>query len=57
MPLKYCLDLSVENKMRVPFMSEETRLGLRVSILPGKPLVPHAAALIVLLKNGFASYD
>jgi len=56
-PLKYCLDLSVENKMRLPFMSEETRLGLQVSILPGKPLVPHAAALIVLLKNGFASYD
>jgi HPr kinase/phosphorylase len=56
-PLSYCLDLSVENKMRLPFVSEEKKLGLPVSILPGKPLAPHAAALIVLLKNGFASYD
>lgn len=56
-PLSYCLDLSLENKMRLPPSSEETKLGLKISILPGKPLVPHAAALMVLLKNGFASYD
>ena len=39
------------------FCSEKTKLGVKVSILPGKPIVPQAAALMVLLKNGFASYD
>ena len=56
-PLSYCLDLSLENKVRLPHVSEKTKLGLKVSILPGKPIVPQAAALMVLLKNGFASYD
>ena len=56
-PLSYCLDLSLENKARLPHFLEKTKLGVKVSILPGKPIVPQAAALMVLLKNGFASYD
>ena len=56
-PLSYCLDLSLENKARLPHVSEKIKLGLKISILPGKPIVPQAAALMVLLKNGFADYD
>ena len=55
--LSYCLDLSLENKVRLPHVSEKTKLGLKVLILPGKPIVPKAAALMVLLKNGFSRYD
>ena len=55
--LSYCLDLSLENKARLPQASEKTKLGLKVSILPGKPIVPQAAALMVLLENGFARND
>ena len=55
--LSYCLDLSLENKARLPHASEKTKLGLKVSILPGKPIVPQAAALMVLLENGFVRND
>jgi len=56
-PLKYCLDLSLISEARLPFALEVTKLGHRVLVLPGGPVVPQAAALVLLLKNGFATYD
>ena len=56
-PLKYCLDLSLINEARLPFVKEVTKLGHRISVLPGGPTVPHAAALVLLIKNGFTDYE
>ena len=56
-PLKYCLDLSLMNEARLPFAKEVTKLGHRISVLPGGPAVPQAAALVLLIKNGFTDYE
>ena len=56
-PLKYCLDLSLISEARLPFAQEVTKLGHRILVLPGRPIVPQAAALMLLVKNGFAAYD
>ena len=56
-PLKYCLDLSLISEARLPFSLEVTKLGHRILVLPGGPVVPQAAALMLLVKNGFAAYD
>ena len=56
-PLEYCLDLSLTSEARLPFALEVTKLGHRVLVLPGGPVVPQAAALVLLVKNGFAAYD
>ena len=56
-PLAYCLDFSLENAERLPLISYRTKLGHPIHILPGRPAVPQAAALILLLKNGFAKND
>ena len=42
---------------RLPFAQEVTKLGHRILVLPGGPRVPQAAALVLLVKNGFAAYD
>ena len=55
--LKYCLDLSLMSDARLPFPLEVTRLGHRLLVLPGGPIAPQAAALLLLLKNGFSAYD
>ena len=50
-------DFSLENGERLPLISHRTKLGHPIHILPGRPVVPQAAALILLLKNGFAKND
>jgi len=55
--LKFCIDLSQTCDRRLPFVQEVTRLGHRVSVIPGGPEVPRAAALLLLLENGFAAYE
>ena len=55
--LKFCIDLSQYSDRRLPFVQEVTRLGHRASVIPGGPDVPRAAALLLLLQNGFAAYD
>lgn len=52
-PLKYCLDLSLMSEARLPVAKEVTMLGHRISVLPGGPTAPHAAGLVLLIKNGF----
>ena len=52
--LDYCLDLSLESHARLPFMQEVTKLGHKILVLPGLPMVPSASALMLLLKNGFS---
>ena len=56
-PLKFCIDLSQTCDRRLPFVQEVTKLGHRVSLIPGGPKVPRAAALLLLLQNGLATYD
>ncbi len=56
-PLKYCLDLSLMSEARLPFAKEVTMLGHRISVLPGGSTVPQAAALVLLIKNGFTDYE
>ena len=56
-PLKYCLDLSLISKARLPSLQEVTKLGHKILVLPGGPIVPQAAALVLLVMNGFAAYD
>ena len=56
-PLKYCLDLSLISEARLPFSLEVTKLGHRILVLPGGPVLPQAAALMLLVKNGFVAYD
>lgn len=55
--LKFCIDLSQYSDRRLPFVQEVTRLEHRVSVIPGGPDVPRAAALLLLLQNGFVAYD
>ena len=55
--LKFCIDLSQTCDRRLPFVQEVTKLGHRVSVIPGGPKVPRAAALLLLLQNGLATYD
>jgi HPr kinase/phosphorylase len=55
--LKFCLDLSQTCDRRLPFVQEVTRLGHSVSVIPGGPQVPRAAAFMLLLQNGFAADD
>jgi len=55
--LKFCLDLSQACDRRLPFVQEVTRLGQSVTVIPGGPQVPRAAALLLLLQNGFAADD
>ena len=52
--LDYCLDLSLESRERLPFTQEVTKLGHKILVLPGLPIVPSASALMLLLKNGFS---
>ncbi|MDS9951769.1 MAG: hypothetical protein RI859_05930, partial [Planktomarina sp.] len=52
--LDYCLDLSLESRERLPFTQEVTKLGYKILVLPGLPIVPSASALMLLLKNGFS---
>ena len=52
--LDYCLDLSLESHARLPFMQEVTKLGHKILVLTGLPMVPSASALMLLLKNGFS---
>ena len=56
-PLEYCLDLSLISKARLPFCSEVTKLGHRILVLPGGVVLPQAAALMLLIKNGFATCE
>ena len=55
--LKFCIDLSQNIDRRLPFVAEVTKLRNIVSVIPGGPEVPRAAALLLLLQNGFAAYD
>jgi len=55
--LKFCIDLSQNSDRRLPFVVEVTKLRNIVSVIPGRPEVPRAAALLLLLQNGFAAYD
>jgi hypothetical protein len=45
------------SEARLPFAKEVTKLGHRISVLPGGPTVPQAAALVLLIKNGFTDYE
>ena len=56
-PLRFCLDLSLTSKARLPFAQEVTKLGHKILVLPGKPIVPQASALMLLVRNGFAAYE
>jgi hypothetical protein len=56
-PLNHCIDLSLMSDARLPFAQEVTKLGHRILVLPGGPRMPQAAALVLLVKNGFAAYD
>ena len=55
--LKFGIDLSQNSDCRLPFVAEVTKLRNKVSVIPGGPEVPQAAALLLLLRNGFAAYD
>ena len=56
-PLEYCLDLSLISEARLPFCSEVTKLGHRILVLPGGLVLPQAAALMLLIKNGFSTCE
>ena len=56
-PLKYCIDLSLMSDVRLPFAQEVTKFGHNVLVFPGAKIVPKAAALVLLVKNGFSVYS
>jgi HPr kinase/phosphorylase len=56
-PLKYCIDLSLMSDARLPFAKEVTKFGHKVLVFPGAKIVPKAAALVLLVKNGSSAYS